>query len=534
MQARTNRTFGIKRNRAIGSMTRKILLAVLILLGVVLVMAPNLIAELPDRDAGVFLYVGSRILDGEIPYRDIWDHKGPLIYYINAIGIALTPGSERGVWALEVITLSLSGFGLYRLLRKGFGPLPAVLAVGLFYAGLGYVLYPGNYTEEFSLPLQIGALLLFDRTEAAGGRPWRWAAIGLTGAATVLLRPNNAGIHLAIFIYVILESLSRGGFRRGLANSAYLGVGVLLLLIPVLAYFGWQRALPELFDSVIRFNSAYVEATVKARIDSILEGFRLLAPTGLPVFTLAVWTMACLRLVVPGSRSQEPRLVRLAVIGFPIELLMVGISGRSLNHYFIAWLPISAVLAARFFQHLMGPSDESELRLGAAISPRVGWAVGLALVILILPLRRLLPPFLTFLDNGSRDAFERAADLTQYDEEYLLMWGAESTFNFLSDKPAPTRYVYQYPLYTCGYVSPGMVEEFREDIASRHPLIVDSSSSNPAVPPIDAEARSVWSEPSDNCGLTASMRTLLTFIGDHYELAGRMFYTGWPIYRVQN
>ena len=65
---------------------------------VALVMAPNLIAELPDRDSGVFLYIGSRILEGEVPYRGIWDHKGPLIYYINALGIALTPGSEYGVW----------------------------------------------------------------------------------------------------------------------------------------------------------------------------------------------------------------------------------------------------------------------------------------------------------------------------------------------------------------------------------------------------------------------------------------------------
>jgi len=508
--------------------------AAIILLFVALVMAPNVIAELPDRDAGVFLYIGSRILEGEVPYRDIWDHKAPLIYYINALGIALTPGSEQGVWALEAIALSLSGLGLDRLLRKGFGPLPAVLGVVLFYAGLGNVLYPGNYTEEFSLPLQIGALLLFDRSEAAGSRPWRWGAIGLTGAATVLLRPNNAGIQLSILIYVVLESLSRGRLGRAPANSAYLGLGALLLLVPVMAYFGWARALPAMFDSVIRFNSAYVAATAKARIDSILEGFRLLAPTGLPVFTLSVWTMACLRLVVPGSRSREPRLVNLAVIGLPIELLLVGISGRSLNHYFIAWLPISAVLAARFAQQVLGPSDESELQPRSRISPRIGWAIGLAIVILILPLRRLLPPFLNFLENGSRDAFERAADLTQYDEEYLLMWGAESTFNFLADKPAPTRYVYQYPLYTCGYVSPSMVEEFREDVASKLPLIVDSSSSNPAVPPIDVEARSVWSENSDNCALTAPMLMLLTFIGDHYELAGRMFYTGWPIYRVQN
>jgi hypothetical protein len=226
--------------------------------------------------------------------------------------------------------------------------------------------------------------------------------------------------------------------------------------------------------------------------------------------------------------------VRLAIIALPIEFVMVGISGRSINHYFIAWLPISAVLAARFFQQLIGPSEKAELSPGAAIHPRMAWAIGLAVVILVLPLRRLLPPFLNFLENGSRNAFVRAADLAEYDDQYLLMWGAESTFNFLAGKPAPTRYVYQYPLYTCGYVSPAMVEEFRADLASRLPLIVDSSSSNPAVPPIDPEARSNWSESSDSCSMTAPMTKLLSFIDEHYEPVGRMSYTGWPIYRIQD
>ena len=508
--------------------------AAIILLFVALVMAPNLISELPDRDAGVFLYVGARILEGEVPYRDIWDHKGPLIYYIDALGIALTPGSEQGVWALEAIALSLSGFGLYRLLRKEFGPLPGVLGVGLFYAGLSYLLHPGNYTEEFSLPLQIGALLLFDRTEAADGRPTLWATIGLTGAATLLLRPNNAGIQLSILIYIILESLIRGHPRRGLANAAYLGLGALLLLVPLMAYFGLARALPDLFDSVIRFNSSYIEATPKARLDAILEGLRLLAPTGLPVFTLAVWATASLRLVSTSGRSEEPRLLRLATIALPIEFVMLGISGRSLNHYFMAWLPISAVLSARFFQQLVESVAASEPRPRGGIARRVAWTIGLAAVILLLPLRKLLPPFLNFLENGSRNAFDRAADLAQYDDEYLLMWGAESTYNFLTDKPAPSRYVYQYPLYTCGYVSPSMGEEFREDVVSRLPLIVDSSSSNPAVPPIDAQARSVWSEESDNCSLTTPMVTLLSFIDQHYEPVGQMSYTGWPIYGAQD
>ncbi len=48
------------------------------------------------RDSGVFLYVGWRLLNGDIPYRDVWDHKPPLIYFVDALGIALTPALALG------------------------------------------------------------------------------------------------------------------------------------------------------------------------------------------------------------------------------------------------------------------------------------------------------------------------------------------------------------------------------------------------------------------------------------------------------
>ena len=111
-----------------------------------MVMAPGLNADLPGRDAGVFLYIGNQIAEGDIPYRDVWDHKGPLIYYINAVGVALTPGFETGVWLLEAIALLASALGLYWLLKGVFGKLSAALAAAVFFAGLCYSLSRGNYT----------------------------------------------------------------------------------------------------------------------------------------------------------------------------------------------------------------------------------------------------------------------------------------------------------------------------------------------------------------------------------------------------
>src|SRR5512134_3348825 len=60
-------------------------------------------ATLVSRDSGVFLYVGWRLISGDIPYKDVWDHKPPLIYFVDALGLSITPDSLWGVWILEVI-----------------------------------------------------------------------------------------------------------------------------------------------------------------------------------------------------------------------------------------------------------------------------------------------------------------------------------------------------------------------------------------------------------------------------------------------
>src|SRR5512145_2493400 len=76
---------------------------------------------LPSRDSGVFLYVAWRFLNGDIPYRDVWDHKPPLIYFVDALGVTLTPHSLWGVWFLEFIFIFFTLFLIYKLLNREFG-----------------------------------------------------------------------------------------------------------------------------------------------------------------------------------------------------------------------------------------------------------------------------------------------------------------------------------------------------------------------------------------------------------------------------
>ncbi len=114
---------------------------------------------LPSRDSGVFLYVGWRFLNGDIPYRDVWDHKPPLIYFVDALGLTFTPHSLWGVWFLQIIFIFFTLFFIYKLLDKSSKSTLALAGTVILTSGLLTILEKGNVTEEYALVIS-GMVLL--------------------------------------------------------------------------------------------------------------------------------------------------------------------------------------------------------------------------------------------------------------------------------------------------------------------------------------------------------------------------------------
>ena len=55
------------------------------------------------RDSSTFLLLARGILDGRIPYLDLFDHKGPVFYWMEALGYFF--GGRTGVFFLQCIPL---------------------------------------------------------------------------------------------------------------------------------------------------------------------------------------------------------------------------------------------------------------------------------------------------------------------------------------------------------------------------------------------------------------------------------------------
>ena len=54
-------------------------------------------------DANCYMTVGRGMLHGSMPYRDLFEHKGPLIYMLHAAAALISDNSFLGVFLSEIV-----------------------------------------------------------------------------------------------------------------------------------------------------------------------------------------------------------------------------------------------------------------------------------------------------------------------------------------------------------------------------------------------------------------------------------------------
>lgn len=522
--------------------------AIALLLSVVVVLGPLIPSptDLPKRDSGVFLYAGQQIIAGKLPYVDVWDHKGPLIHYLNALGLWLADGNRMGVWLIELSSLIVAVTASVLLLWMAFGFVASSVAASFWLMTLPLMLERGNLTEEYALPLQFLALLFFFLGVTTSRSRLMFLLTGIVGGLAVLLRPNIVGIWLAISLFLITTAVS----GRSRVHLQWFGTMIAGVAFPIglASLFFWTHgALDELASAVIIYNLVYSHAIFAERLDAVQRSAVIALSSGMLITSMMpiVFFTSSVRFKPVSANYIENPLVLIAFIALPIEVLLYSMSGRTYNHYFISVLPTLAILTALFVH--IAVTELGSTR-GFWVGRGTPWkqkatVVATLLALLLLARRTVLnlePLYQSFRDaNFGSTTPQRALTIDELPDnsEYLLMWGAESAYNFALKMESPSRFVYQLPLYNCNYVATYMIDDFLDGIRQHRPIIVDTSPSNKEVPPINTTSRILWRSElgsDDKAAVDAECeaiyRPVFTYLSQHYQEVGVWNEKGWVIY----
>jgi hypothetical protein len=485
-------------------MRRQVATAVVLLAGAALVLLPaNPIAQpLPSWDSGVFLYTGWQILEGALPYRDVWDHKPPLIFYIDALGLALGNGTRWGVWALELVSLWSATLLAFFLTQRFFGVWGASYATLAFLLNAFLAMDGGNYTTEYALPFQFALLWLVATSGQNIFSARRAFVMGALGGILFWLKQNDIGIPLAIGLYLVIWLVVSAEKRGAVGALAGMAGGTLLVSAVVLMPFVIQGALAPFWDAAFRYNFVYVDDPLAGRVAAALKtplalpalGVSFLAAIG---WLAAVWTLwlavqarigifkgwadALDRRLGSTGRDGETalvsagrvRLLAVTVLALPMETLLVTTSDNAFDHYYLALLPVMTIFCAFSVQLAVEWWAHLNLKQWVRVAVVAGMVV-LLLLAAVVNVTRLLPRF------GMRNVHhaELVAFIQQNSAPHddFLIWGGEARIYLQAQRRPPTRYVYTNPLRREMYARTENVEELLNDIEEHRPnLIADTN-----------------------------------------------------------
>ena len=490
------------------------------------------------RDSSLFLYVARRVQEGGVPYRDVWDHKPPLIYYLDVIGLALADRGIGGVAVVEFTALLLAAVAGFWALYRTFGLAPALFGSVAWTTAIALILDGGNRPEEYALPLQFGAIALFLSERRAGPSRWRWTGIGVTAGFAVMLKPTVLGVWAAIYLAEAARAWHVRSWRA-IARPALLGsLGAALVTLPVGLYFVANSAGNDLVDQVIRFNIFYSQSTLTDRLRTLAEGVMLTSFTGLFPIAVAAWATALVQLVRGSAAPHTRPLLAVGVLALPIDFVLASATGRPYREYFLGCLATQGILAGIAAGSIRPTLERVAARL--AVPPRIVAVVSFALCALVFT--TAIPAVASYRSRvGPNDQERTRPQATAYvvdhtaDTDRVLFWGAEGGLNYTTGRRSPTRYAYQYALYMRGYQSPpDRVGELLLALQREPPaLIVDASPATLDVPPLNRADRERWTLQEQKYSVLPEMDLIFRWIEEHYVRVDEVGSLHWPIYQLR-
>jgi 4-amino-4-deoxy-L-arabinose transferase-like glycosyltransferase len=435
-------------------------------------------ARIPlERDEGAYAYVAQRVLSGDAPYRDIFDHKPPLIYLAYLVPVGLFGTSVLAIHALSYASSAVAAVLLFWCLRKLAGSLAASFGCLVFVV---LTIEPcwqttAANTEQFMLPALLGSLACILEAEescAAGA----WLAAGALAAVACWIKPVAAtdAVFLAVFALVRFRLRAAGGRTaspRGAAGLASAGAALVsLLLVGALALRG---SLHGFVDAVFVHNLDYAsEMPMSAGLRILESALAAQAPSLWAIGLAAAATMFDLR--------RGRRLVSIALLAALASAgAGIAVGAHFYPHYFLQAAPVLASAAGISMSRAM---------VGVARAAGPGRALAAAVAVSAAVIAPGLVHDAPFFFRDSPEEKSRAlyginpfdvsasiaarlASLTGPDDA-VLVYGSEPQILFLARRRSATRYIEFYPLTLSGEAALRRQEEAWAEIVRSSPKAI--------------------------------------------------------------
>ena len=410
-------------------------------------------------DENVFFTVGKAWTKGLIPYKDLFEQKGPFLFLIFALGSIITPHSFLSIFIFEVISLTICLYFTTKIISLFLPTKYSYLILPVFTSILVSSTYfvHGGSAEEFCFPLitytTYTLLKYFTKENQITNRSL--FLNGFIAGLIFMIKFNLLGFWFAFMCFTFIYLLTRKEIKKAFISCFIFVAGMIIPFATFSIYFLLVGGFKDFIDTYFIFNiTGYTNTmglstrirwlidTIYSKISSNFWLFNLL-DVGLLYFFFS-------KKLIKNFQG------RLALI-MEIALGTIGIfcGGQDFTYYFLPVMYFTIFGFIAFFSYFDNIIAYPKLKLFIVI-----------ILILGLSLRSLSKSNnLSYMSNSKDNLVQyRFAELINQEENSTLLnyHFLDSGFYFASDILPTTKYFHQL-----NAIIPNMEKTLTNDINNK-------------------------------------------------------------------
>jgi len=285
-------------------------------------------------DSSVFLIIGKAMANGAVPYIDIFDHKGPVLFFLEALGWLIMPNG-LGNFFIQWIFMTLNLIIILKIGELFFNKKLAWIPVVFFLLILASTFEGGNLTEEYCLPFLLLPLYLSVKyfkklPKGIPMHPPLYALVyGMCFTLIIFIRLNNAVLICAIVLVVMIHLLSNKAYRNFFDNVLTFLSGSLGVFSVIAIYFIFNHAFGEMIYGTFLFNMMYAEGLTGIKTaDELIKFAYSVSPV---IFSVGMGILYLLK-------KENIYIGLILIIGSAVTFFSLLLGGV-FYHYFILTTP---------------------------------------------------------------------------------------------------------------------------------------------------------------------------------------------------
>lgn len=441
-----------------------LIIAFILFLSFIIVMQSplNIFSDYPvsGTDSSVFRTVAYYMSKGLMPYKDIFDHKGPIIYIINYFGMIIS--NNHGVWLLELSFMFITLVFMYKIARLKCNKFCSILILLLLGSYFFQCFEQGNLTEEYALPfISISLYIFLDYFKNNNLSKFRLILCGVCFSIVCLLRVNMISLWIIFCIMILIKKIKEKQFKDLVNYLIHFTIGFLIILIPILIWLLINGAFSDFINNYIIFNIKYSTDPQRATLFNKWNALSYFANSPLSIITIILCIF---------NLKKEPNLFTVGYFFYLIlTYLLISLSGQSYPHYGMILIPLMVFPISTFFS---SQKNISILIILLTFISIPNWINGVNSAVNYC--------------NEKMQHVKKEEQIVEYlvandisgnssDNDKITVFGNKNIIYLLSGRLSSSKYTYQVPIIN---VDKNISLEYFDDLQKNKPKIIVKTNEN--------------------------------------------------------